>query len=127
VDDAVRYAVTPAGRRVVLDVLQAATHRLCVHALVEFDVTEARRRLADAPEHVSWTGFVVATVGRAVAVASGRAGSGGPHGRARRRGRVRPCRRREPRSGVRTRRRSPAVRRWWAFATSGGPGHLPAP
>ena len=54
-DDAVRYAVTPfpAGRRVVLDVLQAATHRLCVHALVEFDVTEARRRLADAPEHVS--------------------------------------------------------------------------
>jgi hypothetical protein len=70
VDDAVRYAVTPfpAGRRVVLDVLQAATHRLCVHALVEFDVTEARRRLADAPKHVSWTGFVVATVGRAVAV-----------------------------------------------------------
>lgn len=69
-NDAVPYAVVPfpAGRRVVLDVLRAATHRFPVHALVEYDVTEARRRLADAPEHVSWTGFVVATVARAVSV-----------------------------------------------------------
>ena len=31
------------------------SRRFPVHALVEYDVTEARRLLADAPEHVSWT------------------------------------------------------------------------
>lgn len=70
VDEAVPYSVTPfpAGRRVVLDVLRAATARFPVHALVEYDVSEARRRMAQYPEHVSWTGFVVATLGRAVAL-----------------------------------------------------------
>ena len=70
VGDPVPYAVTPfpAGRRVVLDVLRAATARFPVHALVEYDVNEARRRMALALEHVSWTGFVVAAVGRAVAL-----------------------------------------------------------
>ena len=42
--------------------------RFPVHALVEYDVTEARRRMAEAPEHVSWTGFVVASLGQAVAM-----------------------------------------------------------
>jgi hypothetical protein len=70
VDEAVPYSVTPfpAGRRVVLDVLRAATARFSVHALVEYDVSEARRQMAQYPEHVSWTGFVVATLGRAVAL-----------------------------------------------------------
>ncbi len=69
-DEPVPYAVTPfpAGRRVVLDVLRAATARFPVHALVEYDVSEAKRRMAQSPEHVSWTGFVVATLGRAVAL-----------------------------------------------------------
>ncbi|MFK5647923.1 hypothetical protein ACI3ET_15560 [Ornithinimicrobium sp. LYQ121] len=54
-DDPVPYAVTPfpVGRRVVLDVLRAATARFPVHALVEYDVGEVTRRMAQVPEHVS--------------------------------------------------------------------------
>ncbi len=56
----------PPRRQVVLDVLSAAAGRYAVHALVEFDVSEAVDRMRADPE-VSWTGFVVVTVGRAVA------------------------------------------------------------
>jgi pyruvate/2-oxoglutarate dehydrogenase complex dihydrolipoamide acyltransferase (E2) component len=55
------------GRRVVLDVLAGAAGRFSVHALVEFDVTVAEQRLRERGGAVSWTGFVVATVARAVA------------------------------------------------------------
>ncbi len=56
----------PARRQVVLDVLSAAAGRYSVHALVEFDVTEAVARLRGDAE-ASWTGFVMATLGRAIA------------------------------------------------------------
>lgn len=55
------------GRQVILDVLAGAARRYPVHALVEFDVTVAEQRRRDRGGAVSWTGFVVATVARAVA------------------------------------------------------------
>ncbi|HEX6336737.1 MAG TPA: 2-oxo acid dehydrogenase subunit E2 [Jiangellaceae bacterium] len=55
------------GRQVILDVLAGAARRYPVHALVEFDVTVAEQRLRDRGGAVSWTGFVVATVARALA------------------------------------------------------------
>jgi pyruvate/2-oxoglutarate dehydrogenase complex dihydrolipoamide acyltransferase (E2) component len=63
------YSVRPMvrERRPVLDRLAGASRRFQVHALVELDVGEARARLAGAEPRVSWTGFVVATLGRAVA------------------------------------------------------------
>lgn len=57
----------PRNRRPVLDRLVGASRRFQVHALVELDVSEARRRMAIAEPHVSWTGFLVATLARAVA------------------------------------------------------------
>lgn len=57
----------PRGRQVILDVLAGAARRYPVHALVEFDVTVAEQRRRDGGGAVSWTGFVVATVARAVA------------------------------------------------------------
>jgi pyruvate/2-oxoglutarate dehydrogenase complex dihydrolipoamide acyltransferase (E2) component len=39
-----------------------------VHGLVEFDVEQASSRLAESEQLVSWTGFVIATVARAVAL-----------------------------------------------------------
>ncbi|HEX6232711.1 MAG TPA: 2-oxo acid dehydrogenase subunit E2 [Jiangellaceae bacterium] len=61
-----RVQRVPRGRQVVLDVLAGAAQRYPVHALVEFDVTVAEQRLRDRGA-VSWTGFVVAAVARAVA------------------------------------------------------------
>lgn len=57
----------PPDRLVVLDWLARAGRRFPVHGLVELDVGEARRRIAGSDPPVSWTGFVVATLGRAVA------------------------------------------------------------
>ncbi|MGB8022431.1 MAG: DUF998 domain-containing protein [Candidatus Nanopelagicales bacterium] len=64
-----RYVVRaiPTERLVVLDWLARASRRYTVHGLVEFDVTLARSRIAAADPPVSWTGFVVATMARAVA------------------------------------------------------------
>ncbi|MEZ0449704.1 2-oxo acid dehydrogenase subunit E2 [Cellulomonas sp. ICMP 17802] len=64
------YAVhpVPRERRPVLDRLAGASRRFGVHALVELDVTEPLARLAAAERRVSWTGFVVASVARAVAL-----------------------------------------------------------
>ena len=63
-----RYSVRaiPPERRPVLDRLAGAARRFQVHALVELDVTEAQRRIDAAAEHVSWTGFVTASVAAAV-------------------------------------------------------------
>jgi pyruvate/2-oxoglutarate dehydrogenase complex dihydrolipoamide acyltransferase (E2) component len=58
----------PKNRQPVLDRLVGARRRFQVHALLEFDVTEAKARIADAEPWVSWTGFVIATLARAVAV-----------------------------------------------------------
>ena len=65
-----RYVVQPLPRyrEVVLDRLIGAARRFPVHALVEFDVGEARSRLAVSDTPVSWTAFVIATIGRAVAL-----------------------------------------------------------
>lgn len=57
----------PRDRRPVLDRLAGAGRRFQVHALVELDVSEARARIRTAPEPVTWTAFVVASVARAVA------------------------------------------------------------
>jgi pyruvate/2-oxoglutarate dehydrogenase complex dihydrolipoamide acyltransferase (E2) component len=56
----------PRTRRAVLDVLHAASRRVVVHGLVEFDVGAVAQRLAESDPPVSWTGFVIASVGRAV-------------------------------------------------------------
>jgi pyruvate/2-oxoglutarate dehydrogenase complex dihydrolipoamide acyltransferase (E2) component len=57
----------PKDRQPVLDRLAGASRRFQVHALVELDVTEARSRIEATQPRVSWTAFVLATVGRAVA------------------------------------------------------------
>ena len=57
----------PRERRPVLDRLWSASRKAQVHALVELDVTRARDLIALAEPHVSWTGFVISTLGRAVA------------------------------------------------------------
>ena len=78
----------PRNRRPVLDRLIGASRRFQVHALVEFDVTEAKARIVDADPRVSWTGFVIATIARAVAlhpeVNARKAGKPHPHLRSRR-------------------------------------------
>ena len=53
----------PRERRPVLDRLAGASRRFQVHALVELDVTEAKRRIEDAEPRVSWTGFLIAIRG----------------------------------------------------------------
>jgi pyruvate/2-oxoglutarate dehydrogenase complex dihydrolipoamide acyltransferase (E2) component len=57
----------PRNRRPVLDRLAGASRRFPVHALLEFDVSEAAARMARAESRVSWTGFLIATLGRALA------------------------------------------------------------
>ena len=57
----------PKERQPVLDRLTSASRRFQVHALVELDVTTAAERIRHAQPTVSWTGFVIATVARAVA------------------------------------------------------------
>ncbi len=58
----------PTGRQPVLDRLAGASRRFQVHALVELDVSDARARIRRAPEPVTWTAFVIASVARAVAL-----------------------------------------------------------
>jgi pyruvate/2-oxoglutarate dehydrogenase complex dihydrolipoamide acyltransferase (E2) component len=57
----------PSERQPVLDRLAGASRRFTVHALLEVDVTEPRARIRHAEPRVSWTGFVIASVARAVA------------------------------------------------------------
>ena len=57
----------PRERQPVLDRLAGATRRFPVHALVELDASEAKRRIEAADPRVSWTGFLIATLARAVA------------------------------------------------------------
>ena len=51
----------------VLDALTGAARRFPVHELAEFDAGQASARLAESQPPASWTGFVIATVARAVA------------------------------------------------------------
>lgn len=60
-------APVPKERQPVLDRLAGASRRFQVHALVELDVTRASFRIKEADPRVSWTGFVIASVARAVA------------------------------------------------------------
>jgi len=57
----------PANRKVVVDRLFGAVRRFPIHGLVEFDVEQARSAIAGSEPPVSWTGFVIATLARAVA------------------------------------------------------------
>ena len=57
----------PRERRPVLDRLWSASRKAQVHALLELDVTNARELIGRAEPRVSWTGFVISTLGRAVA------------------------------------------------------------
>ena len=57
----------PANRKVVLDRLFGATRRFPIHGLVELDVEQARSAIAASDPPVSWTGFVIVTLARAVA------------------------------------------------------------
>ena len=59
--------IAPA-REPVLDRLAGASRRFQVHALVELDVTVAAQRIAAAHDTISWTGFVIGSVARAVAL-----------------------------------------------------------
>lgn len=60
----------PLMRHATRDVLRAAAKKPMIHALVEIDVTEARRRLREIRrvegEAISFTGFVVACCASAV-------------------------------------------------------------
>jgi pyruvate/2-oxoglutarate dehydrogenase complex dihydrolipoamide acyltransferase (E2) component len=60
----------PRGRHDVVDALEVGVRRHMVHALLELDVTEARRRLRDheaAPgERLSFTAFLVASLALAI-------------------------------------------------------------
>lgn len=69
-DEHVGYVVRPIppDRVVVLDWLTRASRHFPVHALVELDVTQARSRIAGSDPPVSWTGFVIATLAKAVAL-----------------------------------------------------------
>ena len=57
----------PKERQPILDRLTSASRRFQVHALVELDVTTAAERIRHVQPTLSWTGFVIATVARAVA------------------------------------------------------------
>jgi pyruvate/2-oxoglutarate dehydrogenase complex dihydrolipoamide acyltransferase (E2) component len=72
-DGTAGYVVRPVprNRQVVLDLLTRSARRFPVHGLVEFDVGQASSRLAGSEPPVSWTGFVVATMARAVALHPG--------------------------------------------------------
>lgn len=58
----------PRERQVVLDMLARAAYRFPVHGLVELDVSEASARIDASAGSVSWTGFTIATMARAVAL-----------------------------------------------------------
>jgi hypothetical protein len=58
----------PRSRQVMLDLLTGAARRFQVHGLVELDVGQASSRLTESEQLVSWTGFVIATLARAVAL-----------------------------------------------------------
>ena len=69
-DGAPGYVVRriPTDRQPVLDRLAGASRRFQVHTLIELDVTAPKARLSQSVPHVSWTGFVLATLARAVAL-----------------------------------------------------------
>ena len=58
----------PSSRRAVTAAVRAGRRIIPMHGLLEVDVTEARRRLADHDPPLSMTAFVIAAVARAVAV-----------------------------------------------------------
>jgi pyruvate/2-oxoglutarate dehydrogenase complex dihydrolipoamide acyltransferase (E2) component len=58
----------PPERRPVLDRLVGASRRFQVHALLELDVTDAKACISAVEPRVTWTGFVIASVVRAVAL-----------------------------------------------------------
>jgi hypothetical protein len=66
-----RRVGSPPERRLVLDTLTLGRHRFMMHGLLEVDVTRARRLAREhrerTGEKLSFTAFVLASLGRAVA------------------------------------------------------------
>jgi pyruvate/2-oxoglutarate dehydrogenase complex dihydrolipoamide acyltransferase (E2) component len=58
----------PSSRRAVTAAVRAGRRIVPMHGLLEVDITEARRQLADHDPPLSLTAFVIAAVARAVAV-----------------------------------------------------------
>ena len=60
----------PRGRHDIVDALEVGVRRHMVHALLELDVTRARQLIregeASAGERLSFTAFIVASLGRAI-------------------------------------------------------------
>jgi pyruvate/2-oxoglutarate dehydrogenase complex dihydrolipoamide acyltransferase (E2) component len=60
----------PSGRNEIVDALEVGVHRHVVHAILEFDVTDARGRVraheAAPGEPLSFTAFLVASLARAI-------------------------------------------------------------
>lgn len=57
----------PPSRSAVTAAMRTGRRIAPIHGLIGIDVTEARSRLAAAPEPLSFTAFIVASVGRAAA------------------------------------------------------------
>jgi pyruvate/2-oxoglutarate dehydrogenase complex dihydrolipoamide acyltransferase (E2) component len=62
------YRPFPADRRFVLAAMRAGRHQRPVHGLTSVDVTAVRDRLGSEPGKLSPTAYVVAAVGKAVAL-----------------------------------------------------------
>ena len=69
--EACRRVAFPLERRLVLDTLRLGRHKPMMHGLLEVDVTRARRLLREhrerTGERLSFTAFVLACLGKAVA------------------------------------------------------------
>lgn len=63
-----RVVPVPHERLVVLDLLSLAARQRTVHGLVEVDITAARRRSARVADPPTLTAFLIASLGRAVAL-----------------------------------------------------------
>src|SRR5215212_8499539 len=57
----------PSSRRAVTAAVRAGRHIIPMHGLLEVDITQARRQLADHDPPLSITAFTIAAVARAVA------------------------------------------------------------
>jgi 2-oxoacid dehydrogenases acyltransferase (catalytic domain) len=62
----VRVARLSRGHLLVLDLLRLAARQPTIHGLIEVDVSVARQRMRSCDERPTMTGFVVATVARAI-------------------------------------------------------------
>ena len=55
------------GRRLIIDAMKLGASQHVIHGLVEVDVSRARKRIADSELDLSFSAFVAASFGRAIA------------------------------------------------------------